>query len=128
MDSQMREAFLLPLTFPLENEISTTTQLCLNWLYTFRRDNGVYAPSATRMKGSGTMQQRPNSPYHPPSQPLPHQRLWRWFRSRSTVLQLLIGGLVISCSLCTCVMSVIASTTSSTTTQAPTPTATHAAV
>lgn len=77
------------------------------------------------------MQQPPNyppSPYHQsPQTPLPHQRLWRWFRSRPIVLQVLIGVLIISCTLCTCVLSVAGNPTKNVT-QAPIPTATQAPV
>lgn len=66
----------------------------------------------------------PRQPFgQPAQQPLPHQRLWRWFRSRSITIQLLLSILILSCGLCTCVMSVVASTTKNVeTTQAPTPT------
>src|SRR5437588_12862461 len=67
------------------------------------------------------MQQPPNNSYGyygqppmPPGQPLkalPHQRAWRWFRSRKMWLQVLIACLVFSCSLCTCVSSIAASST-----------------
>ncbi len=67
------------------------------------------------------MQQPPTNPYgyygQPPRPPgqtpkaLPHQRIWRWFRSRKMWLQVLIACLVLSCSLCTCVTSIAASST-----------------
>jgi hypothetical protein len=60
------------------------------------------------------MQQLPyNQPTWPPGPPprlLPHQRYWRWFRSRNIIVQLLLSLLVLSCLLCTCVLSVAAST------------------
>jgi hypothetical protein len=59
------------------------------------------------------MQQPPyNQPIWPPGPPprlLPHQRYWRWFRSRNIVIQLLLSLLILSGLLCTCVLSVAAS-------------------
>lgn len=53
---------------------------------------------------------QPPMPQQPPKA-LPHKRLWRWFRSRKMWLQVLIACLIFSCSLCTCVTSIVASST-----------------
>lgn len=52
----------------------------------------------------------PTWPSGPPPRPLPHQRYWRWFRSRNIVIQLLLSLLILSGLLCTCILSVAAST------------------
>ncbi len=67
-------------------------------------------------------------PYGSPPRPLPHQRFLSWFRARTVMVKVLLSLLVLSCVLCTCVLSAVAGSSKTTQTVIPTDTPTTQAL